>query len=576
MGEQFSGLPQLSSHVEGIKHNTQFPIVQNTEERLPPVTEVPNEPLVKKPVVTFQTPVVSSWLPEFEWTDEDEMTLERLENGEDIPLQSNNVDSVVSAASDTTSVSAPSTTTTINEQKARDRLESRKKLEALLSASLKSASAGALRKPRWRLETEGESDEVSPFEPSDDEVMEPLQIFRSAVIAIMYTVQLKNMLMAKRIAEKESAMRDFEAMLRVYFDATRMWLGKVVRTPLLSVLQDSALDVDISTRGILAESGLRGFAKKFGGFLARRPPSPATESSRLGLSVGSAIDAAKLLKLKVRMKGILLALDKAIDKKEVPSGILDFWKRISSDGIYFPPSYQVFDEERQSLEFDDLGATRNMDFDEPDYIENRRGDNLTSSGFSRFNIVVINFLLVRILIPHVILQPWNVGIGPKNVGKQASANLANLATLLYCVCRQLSPLPSPIEPPEASFSGRRRSKTIAASQPDTADKRPETDESFSQATTHEHVISSAASGPELQGEEHTSFLSIDEIGLRLISDKNFPTNDSQVLQVTKEHQSILQGILTKLRSRLYSSHREVVAEQADVEQNIPFKINRTR
>lgn len=121
-------------------------------------------------------------------------------------------------------------------------------------------------------------------------------------------------------------------MLRVYFDATRMWLGKVVRTPLLSLLQDSSLDVDISTKSGLAGSSLRGFAKKFGGILARRPPHPSPSLT------ASAVDQVKLLKLKVRMRGILQSLSKAIDKKEVPSGILDFWRRISSDGVYFPPS----------------------------------------------------------------------------------------------------------------------------------------------------------------------------------------------------------------------------------------------
>lgn len=123
-------------------------------------------------------------------------------------------------------------------------------------------------------------------------------------------------------------------MLRVYFDATRMWLGKVVRTPLLSVLQDSSLDVDISKKSGLAGSSLRGFTKKFGDILARRHTPPAT----VGQSKDSAVDPVKLLKLKVRMRGILQALGKAINKNEVPSGILDFWKRISNDGVYFPPS----------------------------------------------------------------------------------------------------------------------------------------------------------------------------------------------------------------------------------------------
>ncbi|EGZ28639.1 hypothetical protein PHYSODRAFT_476660 [Phytophthora sojae] len=150
----------------------------------------------------------------------------------------------------------------------------------------------------------------------------------------------------------------------------------------------------------------------------------------------------------------------------------------------------------------------------------------TASGspeVSRFNVVVINFLLVRILIPHVILQPWNVGIGSKNIGKQTSANLLSLATLLYCVCRQLSPLPPLIEPADASFLGRRRSKTATPSQPD--DKH----------------------SPEAY------FLSIDEIGRRLLPDKSFPSNDSEVVQVVNEHQAALHVTLIKLRAQLHGT-----------------------
>ncbi|KAG2766789.1 hypothetical protein PC129_g86 [Phytophthora cactorum] len=500
---------------------------------------------------TLQAPSALSWLPEFEWTDEDEVALDKLENDVDIDIprsdnvndENNKYETGASTNTATIKTNAP------KDQKARDRFESRKKLEALLSASLKNVGGGALRKPRWRLEAEAES-EVSPF-MSDAEAMEPLQVFRSAVLSVLFVVNLREMLMAKKLAEKESAMRDFESMLRVYFDATRMWLGKVVRTPLLSLLQDASLDADISTRSGLTGFSVRGFAKKFGDILARRPPPPAQSLTSNGQLSESVVDPTKLLKLKVRMRGILQALSKAIEKKEVPSGILDFWKRISTDGVYFPPSYQLFNEERQSLEFDALGATRRMNFAGSTLVgqnENWRNEEFASRNdheFSRFNVVTVNFLLVRILIPHVILQPWNVGIGSKNIGKQTAANLTSLATLLYCVCRQLSPLPAPAEHSETSFLGRRRSKTGATSQPSSSDGNPVLSE-----------IDPALIAAEPQEEEHsadTSFMSIDEIGRRLMSDKIFPSEDSQVVQVVKEHHILLQETLIRLRSQLHGS-----------------------
>eukprot|EP00644_Phytophthora_capsici_P000063 jgi/Phyca11/100075/e_gw1.4.1078.1 len=143
--------------------------------------------------------------------------------------------------------------------------------------------------------------------------------------------------------------------------------------------------------------------------------------------------------------------------------------------------------------------------------------------FSRFNIVMVNFLFVRILIPHVILQPWSVGIGTKNSGKLTAANLVSLATLCYCICRQLSPLPPPMERSEASFLGRRRSKVLVP------------------------VLSNTIHSADV------SFLSIEEIGRRLLSDRIFPCNDAQVIEAVNEHHLALLETMTHLRFQLHGS-----------------------
>ncbi|ETL90205.1 hypothetical protein L917_11046 [Phytophthora nicotianae] len=492
---------------------------------------------IKNRAPTFQTPSVVSWLPEFEWTDEDEIALDKLENDADFLIDNPESDDVTGVNHDHEIGASANTKSTLpKDQKARNRLESHKKLEALLSASLKNVGGGALRKPRWRLEA---GDVISPFE-SEAEAMKPLQIFRSAVLGVLFVVYLKDILMTKKLAEKKSTMLGFESMLRVYFDATRMWLGKVVRTPLLSLLQDASLDVDISTRGGL--TGFRGFARKFGDILSRRPPPSAQSLASNGQSSKNSVDPAKLLKLKVRMRGILQALSKAIDKREVPSGILDFWKRISSDGVYFPPSYQLFNEERESLEFDALGATERMDFVVSTVVDqNVDLDWRCGHQFSRFNVVLVNFLFIRILIPHVILQPWNVGIGSKIIGKQTAANLASLATLLYCVCKQLSPLPPLVQHSDTPVLGRRRSKTVTILQSSTSDENAVQGE-----------IDSVLTG-EAGHSVDTAFMSIDEIGRRLISEKSFPSEDPQVIQVVEEHHLMLQETLTRLRSQLHGS-----------------------
>ncbi|RLN90940.1 hypothetical protein BBJ28_00010474 [Nothophytophthora sp. Chile5] len=415
---------------------------------------------------------------------------------------------------------------------------------------------------------EAESGLISAFQEQDSEPMGSLQIFRSTVLVVMFALHLQKLLLVKKTQEKENAMRnstdllrvqDFEAVLQVYFDATRMWLGKVVRTPLLSLLQDPTVDVDISSKTGLAGSTLRGFAKKFGGLLARRPVPPNT------LSGDQAADPAKLLKLKVRLKGILDALAKAIEKKEVPAGILDFWKRMSTDGVYFPPSvmlvdapeqYQLFPEERQALEFDALGATRRMQSEVS--ISMDKGDSIgdaepvpddgkevlstrgTRKAFSRFDIVMLNFLCVRILIPHVILTPWDVGVGSVGMGKQAAANLSSLATVLYLVCRQLSPLPAPADPIEPPSRLRRLSKSAGSASSTTTDQvRHDSENPQSQNTADLGGEDAGRSSPEPGGggsADANRFLSIEDIGRRLVLDRNFPCKDPPLIQLVQEHQ----------------------------------------
>ncbi|GMF41928.1 unnamed protein product [Phytophthora fragariaefolia] len=488
----------------------------------------PRKQKLVKSTPTFRTPPALSWLPEFEWTDEDEL------NNEDVPDLIGDVPNLKTGQheSQSTVTSIDTNTETLKDQKARDRLEVREKLEALLNASLKKSSA--VRRPRWRLKYEADEDDITPFELEEADIMEPGQIFRASVLAVLFTIQLKNLLLAKKLVEKENETR---AVLKVYFDATRLWLGKVVRTPLLSLLQDSSLDVDISTKSGVTGSSFRGFTKKFSHILIRRSPTPAQSRGYLNRS---AIDQVRLLKLKVRVRGILLSLDKAIDREEVPSGILDFWKRISSDGVYFPPC--IFNEERQHLEFDALGATRRMDFDDTlNQSDIERSEEVSDfPRFSRFNVVVINFLLIRILIPHVILQPWSVGIGPTTIGKQASVNLLNLATLLYGVCKQLSPLPLLSDPENV----RQRSKTNTPYQPSKNDILPE--------LTAPSSVDAAIEPNEEDANSTTTFLCIDEICRRLISDSCFPNADPQVIEVVKDQQILLNNTLAKLRSRLHA------------------------
>lgn len=155
--------------------------------------------------------------------------------------------------------------------------------------------------------------------------------------------------------------------------------------------------------------------------------------------------------------------------------------------------------------------------------------------YSRFNVVLLNFLFIRILIPHVILQPWQVGIGGSKITAQVALNLNNVATILYLICRQLSPLP---EVGSRLTTGK-----------------PPASEGDNQAKTQE-ITDTAADvdkDEEAQAVTETRFLSIDEISARLIPDARFPTKSTQVQQFVLEQKTRLDQALRLLQTKLHSS-----------------------
>lgn len=184
----------------------------------------------------------------------------------------------------------------------------------------------------------------------------------------------------------------------------------------------------------------------------------------------------------------------------------------------------MFPKEKDALEFDELGATRNMlqmnaapvpdaERSPVETETTKEAVSTTSNGFSRFNVVIVNFLLVRILIPHVVLQPRQVGIGSAKMSKRTASNLKNVATILYQICGLLSPLPA-----VASSGKARRPSTLPSSQ-----------ESAPQ--------SAAPVGDEKNSmPSGNCFLSIDEIGSLLLPSTNFPAEESHVQQFAREQQ----------------------------------------
>lgn len=126
--------------------------------------------------------------------------------------------------------------------------------------------------------------------------------------------------------------------------------------------------------------------------------------------------------------------------------------------------------------------------------------------------MLVNFLFVRILIPHILLQPAQVGIGPGRMNKVTTLNLKNLATTFYQICALLSPLP-PVVTISSNSSVIRASVSLQ---------------------NQESGTKEATSDEQVSGD--TVFLSIGDIGELLIPNVNFPVEDPRFQQFAQEQQ----------------------------------------
>ncbi|DBA00701.1 TPA: hypothetical protein N0F65_001172 [Lagenidium giganteum] len=321
-----------------------------------------------------------------------------------------------------------------------ERNESRKRISMLLKQS---ESRHGLRRPRWRIEMDLQNGLVLPFQDAEAleaESMRPIEIFRAAACAVLMITSIRRQVFQKRQSEKAKKLQDLDAMLKVYFDTTRAWLGKLVKAPILSVLHEPSLVLNVHDGNSQLGSSLS-ISKKMGSLFNKHSSTVAAAPTAAQLAAEKE-QKERRIKVKVRVKGILDLLIRAIERQEIPSGILEFLKRFSTDGVYFPASYPLFPQEVRHLDWDELGASHRM-------MEPFAPD----SEISRAEMMLTNFVCVRLLIPHVVLAPWDVGIGTKTNNKQVLMNLRVLASVLFLACNHGGTLPDLLQQGErTSFS----------------------------------------------------------------------------------------------------------------------------
>lgn len=304
-------------------------------------------------------------------------------------------------------------------------------------------------RPRWRTK---EGDEP----PHPEALMKGKMLFRSIALVPKFIRRLEILVRNASTAAVLSDQKDVAEFMGLYRDLSKNWLASLVKVPVLSVIKNRTLNLNIEgTKGAKAS-----LSKLF--------------------SRGSSKDAKKnmLMQCKVRVKGIIDILLSACrvnndqagagSSKGIPRKLCEFFaKYFVSDGIAFPDGYLWLSEENK-LEFAKVGTervTRRMVFrdaenaledsmkSQPDGEEDEHesDDLLQRTKASDINterprILITNFLLGRVLCENVLLQPSTclALAGGKEISAKSKRNLQYIASMIYLILTKLhDDLPPP-------------------------------------------------------------------------------------------------------------------------------------
>lgn len=268
--------------------------------------------------------------------------------------------------------------------------------------------------PLWRHKLLGNPN------PPPDFVMKGKAMFR-CIVNMIICVFIRPMIAVRErnLRQREGARSDLMRTLNMYIDPTSAWIGKIIRIPVSSLVQDRTLH----------------FSDIFG-------------------SKGSA-RALAIVQLKVRLRTIVLNM---LEAEAPPDHIMKLLLTLLDDNNYFEDDF-LFACEKSRLETNSVGGTRSMcDVVEESMIEgSKREEYMDPQKYmqvrgrlyrvDRARMLILNFFFIRILISHIVLTPWGHGVAVKpgqKQKKQAIKNQRIVASLLYLIARSLDPQLPPI------------------------------------------------------------------------------------------------------------------------------------
>ena len=274
--------------------------------------------------------------------------------------------------------------------------EVKKKLRHIL----KKEGKGASRMPLWRHKLAGNNN------PPPELVLKGKHLFYVVARGVIVLIVRPQLSIDKRKRESKKKFKaELNRSLIFYGGICDKWMAQNLKTPINSTSKDEELDF------------------KFYG----KDRKKSLES--------------RSLQLKVRIKAITQAV---VSCGSPDDHILDFFIDLIDDGNYFDMERYLFTCERTNLEFDKYDGTRNMirivgvnDIDlKNKYIVNIDGIYVDTT---RVHMMISNFLIIKTLINHLLLSPWNHGLCSKPSKLKICSHFRLISSVFYEITRASDP-----------------------------------------------------------------------------------------------------------------------------------------
>lgn len=203
--------------------------------------------------------------------------------------------------------------------------------------------------------------------------------FRKIGIVVLLPILLVSNLLEKRVKYYAESYKHMKEQVKVYNDVAQSWMIKVMRVALISTVNDPDLDLILNNK----------------------------ESEIRSQSINT-----KIIKLQVRINGILEGLENYTNDKEMPGPFRNFINKLVTDKNYIPPDF-LTQFEKTRLDFNEYGGLINMNGDKK-------------------KMIICFFFIIKIMVKNICLKPGEAGI-PISKGSKTVENLKMIGSIFEII-----------------------------------------------------------------------------------------------------------------------------------------------